>query len=265
VILDELAAIDLGPRSVALAWLGQASVALRFAAATVLVDPFLSPHPERLVAPPFAGADARGVDAVLVTHDHLDHLDDEALPAIANASPRAALVVHEELVDRVAALGIDRSRITGLAADGRTQLGALTVDAVAAAHGDTPDDAYRLGAFLGYVVSAGGARVYHSGDTVPHDGLVPRVRAVGVDLALLPINGRDAGREAQGLVGNLDAREAAELARDIDADAVVPLHWDMFAANLGDPGAFVAAAETTVVVPRHFRPFVYTASSASSR
>jgi len=259
VILDELATIDLGPRSVALAWLGQASFALRLAGTTVLVDPFLSPHPERVVPPPFAGADARGVDVVLVTHDHLDHLDDEALPAIASASPDAAFVVHEELVERVAALGIGRSRVVGVAADGRAQVGEVTVDAVAAAHGDTPEDGYRLGAFLGYVVSAGGVRVYHSGDTVPHDGLVPRLRELGVDLALLPINGRDAEREAQGLVGNLDAREAAELAREIEADAAVPMHWDMFAANLGDPAAFVAAAETTAIVLRHFRPFVYTA------
>jgi len=259
VILDDLAAIELGPRSVALAWLGQASFALRLAGTTLLVDPFLSPHPDRVVPAPFAGADARGVDAVLVTHDHLDHLDDEALPAIASASPDASFVVHDDLVDRVAALGIERSRVVGVAADGRVELGAVTVDAVAAAHGDTPEDGYRLGAFLGYIVSGGGVRVYHSGDTIPHDGLVPRVRAVGVDLALLPINGRDADREAQGLVGNLDAREAAELARDIGADAAVPMHWDMFAANLGDPAAFVAAAETTAIVLPHFRPFVYTA------
>ena len=114
MILDELATIDLGPRSVALAWLGQASFALRLAGTTVLVDPFLSPHPERVVPPPFAGADARGVDVVLVTHDHLDHLDDEALPAIASASPDAAFVVHEELVERtIHAVGL------GLAAASR--------------------------------------------------------------------------------------------------------------------------------------------------
>src|SRR5439155_659229 len=77
------------PPSVALAWLGQSSVALRLGAATVLVDPFLSPHPDRLVPPPFSAEEARGVDVVLITHDHLDHLDEDALPAIAVASPSA--------------------------------------------------------------------------------------------------------------------------------------------------------------------------------
>ena len=257
-LLDELAGFEPPASSVVLSWLGQSSVAIRLGGATVLVDPFLSPLPDRLVPPPFAGEEARGVDVVLITHDHLDHLDDHALPAIATASPEAVVIVPNEVVDRVAALGIERSRVHGLSPDGRAQLGTVTVDAVPACHGEGIGDAYRLGPFLGYVASAGGARVYHAGDTILFDGLVDRLRELRADLALLPINGRDAKREAQGLVGNIDAVEAAHLARDIGADAAVPLHWDMFASNTGDPAAFVAAAETTVIVPRHARPFVYT-------
>jgi L-ascorbate metabolism protein UlaG (beta-lactamase superfamily) len=242
-----------------LSWFGQASVALRLGGSTALIDPFLSPHPERLVPPPFAAEEARGVDLLLITHDHLDHLDEPALPAIAAASPTATVVVPEEVVERVTELGVERARVRGLPPDGRTEIGGVTVDAVPACHGEGAGDAYRLGPFLGYVLSAGGARVYHAGDTVLFDGLVERLRELRVHLALLPINGRDEEREAQGIVGNLDAREAAQLAADIDADAAVPLHWDMFASNLGDPAAFVAAARTTVIVPRRARPFVYTA------
>jgi L-ascorbate metabolism protein UlaG (beta-lactamase superfamily) len=257
-LLDELARWKLPVSAVVFSWLGQSSVVLRLGGATVLVDPFLSPHSDRLVPPPFVGEEARGVDLVLITHDHLDHLDDGALPAIATASPGAVVIVPNDVVDRVTALGIERSRVHGLSADGRAQLGTVTVDAVPACHGEGMDDAYRLGPFLGYVLSAGGARVYHAGDTILFDGLVERLLELRVDLALLPINGRDARREAEGIVGNIDAREAARLARDTGADAAVPLHWDMFASNPGDPAAFVTAAQTTVIVPRHARPFVYT-------
>lgn len=260
--LESLAGYELPPRSLVLSWFGQASVALRLGGTTVLIDPFLSPHPERLVPPPFAAEEARGVDLVLVTHDHLDHLDEAALPAIAAASPHALVVVPEEVVERVVELGVERSRVQGLPPDGRTEIGAVTVEAVPACHGEGTADAYRLGPFLGYVVSAGGARVYHAGDTILFDGLVERLRQLGIDLALLPINGRDEEREAQGIVGNMDAREAAQLAQAIGADAVVPLHWDMFAVNPGDPAAFVAAARTTVVVPQRSRTFVYTAPQA---
>jgi L-ascorbate 6-phosphate lactonase len=263
-ILDELTRSDVPRRSVALVWFGQASAALRLGGSTVLIDPFLSPHPERLVPPPFAAEDARGVDLVLITHDHLDHLDEIALPAIAAASSNAVVVVPEDVVERVADLGVDRARLRGLPPDARTEVGGLTVETVPACHGVEMADAYRLGPFLGYAVSAGGVRVYHAGDTVLFDGLAERLRELRVHLALLPINGRDAEREALGIVGNMDAREAAQLAHEIGADAAVPLHWDMFASNPGDPAAFVAAARTTVIVPQRDRPFVYTAPETTS-
>ena len=257
--VEALERISLAPRSVALLRLGQSGLALRLAGRTLLVDPFLSPRPDRLLPPPFAPEEARGLDLVLVTHDHPDHLDERALPVVAAASPAARIVVPEDLVGRVAALGVESERIVGLGPTGRLEEDGLTVHAVPACHGDRPSDAYRLGPFLGYVVAGAGVRVYHAGDTIPFSGLAPRLLDVGVDLALLPINGRDAEREAAGIVGNLDAREAAELAAAAQADAVVPLHWDMFAHNAGDPAALVAAATTTVIVPGLARPFVYTA------
>jgi L-ascorbate 6-phosphate lactonase len=258
-ILEALAGCEPAPSAVVLSWLGQSSVALRLGEVTALVDPFLSAHPDRLVPAPFAASEARGVDVVLVTHDHLDHLDEEALPAIAAASPAAVVIVPNEVVPRAIEVGVDRRRVRGLPADGRAEIGAVTVDAVPACHGVEIGDAYRLGPFLGYVLSSRGVRVYHAGDTIPFEGLAERLRELHVDLALLPINGRDEARQAQGIVGNLDAREAADLAWEIGADAAVPLHWDMFASNPGDPAAFVAAARTTVIVPRHAQPFVYTA------
>lgn len=258
-LLERLATYELPPSSVALAWLGQSSFAFRLGGVTLLVDPYLSPHPDRLVPPPFAPEDARSVDLVLITHDHWDHLDEPVLPGIAAASPGAIVVVPEELVERVGELGIATDRVRGLAADAGAEMGGVTVEAVPACHGEGIDDAYRLGPFFGYIVSAGGARVYHAGDTIPFDGLAERLREKRVHLALLPINGRDEEREAQGIVGNLDAREAAKLASEIGADAAVPMHWDMFAANPGDPAEFVAVAQTTVILPQRLQPVVYTA------
>jgi L-ascorbate 6-phosphate lactonase len=239
--------------SVELVWFGQSSFELRLAGRRVLVDPFLSPHPDRLIPPPFAAEDAGEVDVVLVTHDHLDHLDDDALPKLH----AAATVVPDELVARVEALGVEH--VVGVGATGRIEVEGLVVHGVPACHGDTPEDAYRLGPFLGYVIEADGVRVYHAGDTIPFDGLVERLREIGVDLALLPINGRDAEREAAGLVGNLNEQEAAELAAACGADAVVPMHWDMFAANPGDRGAFIEAARTNVISPQRLTRFVYSA------
>jgi L-ascorbate 6-phosphate lactonase len=76
---------------------------------------------------------------------------------------------------------------------------------------------------------------------------------------LLPINGRSREREAQDIVGNLEPEEAVELAHRAGARMAVPAHYDMFAANLGDPGRFTAYAKDAhpalaVVAPGRLRP-----------
>jgi len=250
---------------VELRWLGQSSFLLRFHGATVLVDPFLSPHPDRLVPPPFAPDEATGLDLVAITHDHLDHLDRESLPGIAAASPAARFVIPLPLVD---ALEVPADRVLGLRPGESAEIGALRVHAVAALHGDLPTDAYSFdgaagdGAcrFLGYVFDADGICVYHAGDTIAYPGLAEEVRRLAPDVALLPINGRDAEREAQDIVGNLDETEAVELAAEAGVDLLVPMHWDMFAANPGSPGRVVDLAVGRglgVFVPSHDRSLVY--------
>jgi L-ascorbate metabolism protein UlaG (beta-lactamase superfamily) len=82
---------------------------------------------------------------------------------------------------------------------------------------------------VGYVVTAGTFRLYHSGDTTWVD---PGVR--GVDVAFVPINGK---------LNNLDAAEAARLARLVEARLAVPCHYDMFEFNTADPGEFASECE----------------------
>jgi L-ascorbate 6-phosphate lactonase len=250
--------------------LGQATVALRGARANVLVDPFLSPHPDRLVPPPFPPHEVGGLHAVLCTHEHWDHFDAEALPELAQASPEAVFVVPEPIVEAVVALGIDAGRVVGAQPEHSIELEGLTIHPVPACHGVEADDAYTFGRelsdglvrYLGYVVELGGVRVYHAGDTIPFDGLEEQLRELAIDVALLPINGRDAEREGQGIVGNMDAREAAYVADAAGADAVIPIHYDMFETNRGDPVALLEVVlrdrlDVAVVVPSRARPFVY--------
>jgi L-ascorbate 6-phosphate lactonase len=251
-------------------WLGQAMVALRGARANVLIDPFLSPHPDRLVPPPFEPREVGGLGAILCTHEHVDHFDAEALPELAEASSDAVIVVPEPMVDAVVALGIDPSRVVGAQPGRSIELEGLAIHPVPACHGVEPGDAYTFGRelsnglfrYLGYVVDLGGVRVYHAGDTIPFDGLEEQLRELVIDVALLPINGRDAEREAQGIVGNMDAREAAYVAEAAGADVVIPIHFDMFEANLGDPVALLGVVlheqlDVAVLVPSRARPFLY--------
>jgi L-ascorbate 6-phosphate lactonase len=255
--------------------LGQATVALRGGETNVLVDPFLSPHPDRLVPPPFPAREVGGLHAVLCTHEHFDHFDAEALPDLAEASPEAVFVVPEPIVGAVVALGIDAGRVVGAQPKRSIELGRIVIHPVPACHGVEAGDAYTFGRelsnglvrYLGYVVDLGGVRVYHAGDTIPFDGLEDQLRELAIDVALLPINGRDAEREAHGIVGNMDAREAAYVAEAAGIDTVVPIHFDMFEANPGDPAALLDVVlrdrlDVSVLVPSRARPFVYSRGAA---
>ncbi len=272
--IERLTNVGLHGGSAALSWFGQASFAARGGGATVLFDPFLSPYDGRLHPSPLAPEEAVGVDVVFCSHEHVDHLDVPSIGAIANASPGAVFVVPSPIVDMVTEAGVPADRVVGLQPGGSTDIGDVAVRAVPACHGVTMDDAYGFGEtlsgglvrFLGFVVDLGGVRIYHAGDTIHFEGMEETLAPLGIDVALLPINGRDAEREGRGIVGNLDHREAAWLASRIGAGVVVPMHYDLFARNLGFPGALVETVgrefpDVPVLVPARDRPFVCSAGN----
>lgn len=257
----------LGEGEVLLWWLGQAGFLLRGGGASLLVDPYLTTAGARRFPPPFPAADAAGVDAVLVTHEHGDHLDIDVARAFAEAGSPARWVVPEPVADRLESLGIRRELIEPAQPGRPVTVGPVRIDPLPAHHGVDMADAYGTGAelsgglvrFLGYVVDLGGTRVYHSGDCLAYDGLAEELARLDAHVVLLPINGRDAEREARGIVGNMSAEEAVDLAVRAGAEVLVPMHWDMFEGNPGHPSRAVAAVERdhpqlTVLVPGKARP-----------
>jgi L-ascorbate 6-phosphate lactonase len=267
--IDRLTNLRLGQGQVALSWFGQASFAGRGGGITVLFDPFLSAYPGRLHPSPLSPDQAVGVDVVLCSHEHVDHLDVPSVAAIATASPDAVFVVPSPIVGMVTETGVAPDRVVGLQPGDATDVRGLTVRAVPACHGVTMEDAYGFGEhlsgglirFLGFVVDLGGVRVYHAGDTIHYTGMEETLGELAIDVALLPINGRDAEREARDIVGNLNHREAAWLASRIDAGVLVPMHYDLFAGNLGSTGALMETVgrefpEVPVLVPARDKPFV---------
>ena len=247
-LLDEIAHTCTQPGSLAFWHIGQSGFFVKGGDTTMLFDPYLKPSDRRTFAPPVSPAQITAVDYVLCTHAHGDHLDEFAVEGIARAAPGARFVVPPAAVQQMAELGIAPERILAAAVDEETTLGPLTMRAVPAAHGDQstpvaeyvwephPERGYR---FLGFVVDLNGVRVYHAGDTTIFPGMVDRLKPLGIDVALLPINGRDWFREQRGVIGNMDYREAADLGHAIGADIIVPMHYDMFAGNPGSPGLFV--------------------------
>jgi L-ascorbate metabolism protein UlaG (beta-lactamase superfamily) len=221
-------------------WLGQSSLVLKAAGTVIYVDPYLQRSARRLTPPACAPEEVTNADLVLLTHDHLDHIDPTALPGIALASPGGRFVAPRPTVDRVAELVGDDARVVAATAGETIALGGVGLVPVAAKHEEF-DRHPTLGyPYLGYVIRVGGVTIYNAGDTIPYEGLAETLRPHAIDLAFLPINGRDFFRTSAGTIGNCDYREAAELAVAIGADVAVPVHYGMFAGNSVPPGHFVS-------------------------
>ena len=225
-------------------WLGQSGFAIRYRDDCLVVDPYLSdsltvkyadtdtPHVRlhpRVVAPEALAQVP--VTAILSTHHHTDHLDPGTLrPIVATLKEagRSVSVVAPEVWRELAAerAGVDAASIVGMDEGTTRQIGAFEVVAVASAHEAVEYDARGRRKCLGYILRSSVATIYHSGDTLLYDGLASRLRPYGVDVALLPINGK---------VGNMSGADAARLAQAVGVKLVIPCHYDMFEFNTADP------------------------------
>jgi len=229
-------------------WLGQSGFLLQWQGVHVLLDPYLSdsltkkysqtdkPH-VRLTELVIDPARLSFVDIVTSTHNHSDHLDAETLSPILAANSRVKLVIAEAnrafVADR---LKIDASVAIGLDDGTSVEISGSRFSGIASAHEALDRDEWGRAKYLGYVLQFGGWTIYHSGDTVRYEGMSEKLRPFKIDVALLPINGRAVERRVP---GNLFGREAAQLARDIEAKLVIPCHFEMFEFNTASPDEFV--------------------------
>jgi len=228
-------------------WLGQSGFLVQWRGSHLLFDPYLSdslsrkyaatdkPHTRMtgLVISPEA---LDFIDLTTSSHNHTDHLDGETLTALIQANPKMELLVP--LANRTFAaerLDMDPDQLETVDAGQSITLGPFELHAVPAAHEDLAKDDLGRHQFVGYVAKLGPWTVYHSGDTIPYDGMEEILRQWKIDVALLPINGR---RPERRVAGNLWGREAANLAKAIGVRMVIPCHYDMFEFNTETPEEF---------------------------
>jgi L-ascorbate metabolism protein UlaG (beta-lactamase superfamily) len=186
--------------------------------AQLLTDPVLRTrllHLRRVVPP--ARGEENGVDGVLISHAHWDHLD---LPSLAKVGRRVPVVVPKGLGRYLRVRGF--RKVIEVVAGDEVDLAGVSVRATPAAH-DGSRWPYVRAAALGFAL-AGSSRVFFAGDTdlFPElDGLVP-----DLDLALLPIWGWG---PKLGRGEHLDPERAAEALTLLRPRIAVPIHWGTLA------------------------------------
>ena len=223
------------PGTLAVWYLGQESVVWKIAgpdgaASTIWIDPYLSANPARRYPPFCAPEEVRAADAVLISHEHLDHLDPFSCAGIARSCPSAVFVAPPVCRPLLLDAGVPAERVRTPRTGEPLGLGPWEIVSVPCAHEEVDFDPGRGHRWTGYVATAHGLACYHAGDSVACDELLAALRPwIGrLHLAMLPINGRDYFRRRENCLGNFTFREAAEIAARLDASLTVPMHYDLF-------------------------------------
>jgi L-ascorbate metabolism protein UlaG (beta-lactamase superfamily) len=222
-----------------LTWLGHSCAAIRLDDVLIVTDPVLRSRIAHLRRrSPVDLAALAGVDVVLISHVHQDHLD---LPSLDRLDPDAGVLVPSGAGGLLQRRGF-RSVHEVVAGD-EVELGAIRVRVTYAEHAA----GFRMGTGrtqpVGYVID-GTRSVYFAGDT----DLFPGMGDLGrLDAALLPVAGWGPRLPA----GHLDPVRAVEALALIEPRLAIPIHWGTYApwrAPRGDDTPAKAFAELAATI-----------------
>jgi L-ascorbate metabolism protein UlaG (beta-lactamase superfamily) len=218
-----------------LTFLGHSCFLVEHQDTRVLIDPFLTGNPKASMT----SADVPRLDAILVTHGHGDHLGDAIPLAQAHA---ATLVAPYEL--SLFCIEQGAPGVHGMAIGGAHEFPFGRVKMVMAVHGGMVegDEAGRFTTHpCGFVLTMGGTRIYHTGDT-----------ALTLDMQLLE-GGADVMCVAIGDNYTMGPEDAARAVGFVKPRVAIPMHYGTFPVIDVDPGRFVTAvgdaAEVRVLNP----------------
>lgn len=214
----------------AVTWLGHASMLVELDGQWVLMDPIFSdrPSPVASIGPrrthpsPLDVAALPPLTAVVISHDHYDHLD---LPTIVGLirTQEAPFVVPLGIGAHLRRWGVPEERIIERDWGGDIRLGSLTITCTAARHFSGRWLTRNRTLWSSWVLAADdGARVFFGGDT----GYTPAFTELGrthgsFDLTMVPIGAYD--RRWPDI--HLDPEQAVQTHLDVAGGVMLPMHW----------------------------------------
>jgi L-ascorbate metabolism protein UlaG (beta-lactamase superfamily) len=216
-------------KDLTIAYVGHASVLIDFAGTRILTDPTffarigvtvgpITLGPRRVVQAALAPEDLPTLDAVVVSHAHLDSLD---RPSLARLTATPLLVVPARTQDVVDDLGFPRIAEVGWGE--KVDAGAVTIEAVEVSHWGKRWPWERWRGYNGYLFSRGADRVLFASDTAYTPTLGSFARARGVQVVVLGIGAYDPW-----IMNHADPEEAWRMFRESGAQVLLPVHWDTF-------------------------------------
>jgi len=255
------ALLELPTSGLRLTWFGHSSVLVEVDGVRVLIDPFwgnrASPiagvGPKRWYPPPIVLAALPPIDAVLISHDHYDHLDRSSIDGMRNW--RTIFVVPLGVGAHLERWGIPATRIHEVDWWQSHQVGTLRITATPARHasGRISSRSNRT-LWAGFALAGPRHRIWYSGDTGFHDQL----SRIGERLGPFDVTLLDSGQyDANWPDAHLGPELAVEAHLRVRGHLMVPVHWGLLSLaphSWTEPVERVIAAATCrqvdLLIPR---------------
>ncbi len=202
-------------------WIGQGGYLLSDGVTELCIDPYLSDVVNRIagrgrmVEPPFSPEELAS-DVIICTHNHLDHVDIDAIPLMRKGM---LFLAPSDAEATLRECGVTRYEPFDEGATYR--IGDFSLTAVYAKHSAPA---------IGVIVKHGERTLYFSGDTEYSERL-KEVAAYHVDVMVICINGK---------LGNMNVEEAIRLTEAIAPRVGIPTHYGMFESNTEDPTKYTS-------------------------
>jgi L-ascorbate metabolism protein UlaG (beta-lactamase superfamily) len=233
-------------------WFGHSTLLVEVDGRRVLVDPvwgeraspFSWSGPRRFLAPLLPLKEVPHVDAVVISHDHYDHLDMPTIQAMKDWN--TTFIVPLGVGAHLESWGVPGDRIVELDWWERTSLGDVEVVATPARHasGRSPFSRQNGTLWAGFALVGPAHRVYCSGDT----GFFPGLHEIGARLGPFDLAMIEAGAYGRSWPDwHLGPEQAVRASRMVRADVLLPVHWALF--NLAFH-AWTEPAERVLVAAR---------------
>ncbi len=199
-----------------LVWLGHDAFLLKAGGKNIYFDPYqLAGKPEP-------------ADIILISHAHHDHCSPEDVQEIL--APGTVIVTEPLAAENFSGM----AEIKILAPGQSCEVGGIGVEAVPAYNIDKRFHPKSNG-WIGFVLTVGGIRIYHAGDT----DLIPEMKNIVADIAFLPVSGTFV----------MTAEEAVQAALDIKPGVAIPMHiGGASVGSMDDASRFARALEGKVRV-----------------